>query len=118
MKEDQSQCIRDIRRVREEKKISLRVMASRCGISAMYLSEIERGMKIPSIGVIQRMLENYEVGTTEYSETVMERFPQDRDILLDIKKRLRLSDTKFLSLLFCWDEFRRTTRALSYGRLE
>lgn len=44
-----------IRRLRKEKRITLKKMAEETGISINYLSQIERGKTNPSIGILKRI---------------------------------------------------------------
>jgi transcriptional regulator with XRE-family HTH domain len=41
--------------LRVEKGVGLKVVARRAGISLPYLSEIERGLKLPSLEVLARL---------------------------------------------------------------
>lgn len=44
-----------IRETRRKKKISLRELARRLGISPMYLSDIERGNRFPSYDTMEKI---------------------------------------------------------------
>lgn len=44
-----------IRRVRQERSVTLKALAARAGLSVVYLGEIERGKKYPSAPVLERL---------------------------------------------------------------
>jgi transcriptional regulator with XRE-family HTH domain len=50
-----------IRRVRSEAGISMRALALRCGVSQPFISEVERGMSMPSIATLYRIAEALQV---------------------------------------------------------
>lgn len=52
---------RAIRKARQETGISMRALATRCGVSQPFLSEVERGMSMPSIATLYRIAESLDV---------------------------------------------------------
>lgn len=44
-----------IRRVRQERSVTLKALAARAGLSVVYLGEVERGKKYPSAPVLERL---------------------------------------------------------------
>lgn len=44
-----------IRRVRQERSLTLKALAGKAGLSVVYLGEIERGKKYPSASVLERL---------------------------------------------------------------
>jgi transcriptional regulator with XRE-family HTH domain len=48
---------RAIRKARAANEISMRALAARCGVSQPFLSEVERGMSMPSIATLYRIAE-------------------------------------------------------------
>ncbi len=44
-----------LRRVRQERSLTLKALAARVGLSVVYLGEIERGKKYPSALVLERL---------------------------------------------------------------
>ena len=44
-----------IRRMRQERELTLKTLAARAGLSVVYLGEIERGKKYPSAPVLERL---------------------------------------------------------------
>ncbi|MGI8688680.1 MAG: helix-turn-helix domain-containing protein [Thermomicrobiales bacterium] len=45
-----------IRRIRQERALTLKVLAGQAGLSVVYLGEIERGKKYPSAPVLERLV--------------------------------------------------------------
>lgn len=62
-----------IREIREHKEISLREMARRLSISASYLSDIEKGKRIPSAALYDRMIMEYGEGLKDWFEVITVR---------------------------------------------
>ena len=54
-----------LRARREESGLSLRAAAERAGMSPAHLSEVERGLKEPSLGVLQRIADAVGGGAGE-----------------------------------------------------
>jgi transcriptional regulator with XRE-family HTH domain len=52
---------RAIRLARQRAALSMRTLATRCGVSQPFLSEIERGMSMPSIATLYRIADALEV---------------------------------------------------------
>jgi transcriptional regulator with XRE-family HTH domain len=52
---------RAIRLARQKATISMRALAARCGVSQPFLSEIERGMAMPSIATLYRIADALEL---------------------------------------------------------
>lgn len=50
-----------IREIRKGKKMTLAQVEQRSGISTAYLSNIERGQAVPSLGVLEKLAACYEV---------------------------------------------------------
>ena len=48
---------RRLRTARFERNLTLKEVASRCGMSATHISEVERGKTSPTIGALQRIAE-------------------------------------------------------------
>lgn len=48
---------RAIRAARQQAGMSMRALAARCGVSQPFLSEVERGMSMPSIATLYRIAE-------------------------------------------------------------
>lgn len=52
---------RAIRSARQTAGISMRTLATRCGVSQPFLSEVERGLSMPSIATLYRVAEALDV---------------------------------------------------------
>jgi transcriptional regulator with XRE-family HTH domain len=63
------EAFRQLRSIRQAKGISLKEMAQRTGLSANYLSQIERGMANPSISVLKRITDTLAVPYMSLVET-------------------------------------------------
>lgn len=50
-----------LRKVRREKGYTLQNLAEKAGVGNVYLSEIERGLKMPSLGSFIRLVEALEI---------------------------------------------------------
>lgn len=56
---------RNVRRVRQDKGLTLEAMADEVGLAYSYLGEIERGRKNPTLDVVERIAEILEVDPIE-----------------------------------------------------
>ena len=63
------EAFRQLRSIRQAKGISLKEMAQRTGLSANYLSQIERGKANPSISVLKRITDTLAVPYMSLVET-------------------------------------------------
>ena len=76
-----------LRALREERRISLRELARRSGISVNALSQIERGLSSPSVSTLYRLVDALGVpitavfGATPRREQVVYRRAEDRSVL-------------------------------------
>jgi transcriptional regulator with XRE-family HTH domain len=52
---------RRVRRIRQEKNLTLKQIEARVGVSATHISEIERGNTSPTIGALEKIAEALEV---------------------------------------------------------
>lgn len=67
---------RAVRTLREEREMTLEALADAAGVSASYLSEVERGLKRPSTDVVAKIAEAFGMppsGFLEYIETLSGR---------------------------------------------
>lgn len=56
---------RAIRNTRLQTKMSMRMLATKCGVSQPFLSEVERGMSTPSIATLYRIAEALDVAPSK-----------------------------------------------------
>ena len=56
---------RNVRRTRNEKGVTLEVLAHDVGLSYSYVGEIERGKRNPTLAVVERIAKALEVEPTE-----------------------------------------------------
>jgi transcriptional regulator with XRE-family HTH domain len=59
-----------IRRVRQERSLTLKAFAERVGLSVVYLGEIERGKKYPSAPVLERLATALDLELSDVLELV------------------------------------------------
>ncbi len=57
-----------IRGLRAEKKLSLVELAEKAGVSVSYLSEIERGRKVPSLKMVDKLCEALNISSREFMQ--------------------------------------------------
>ena len=56
---------RSIRNARLQMQMSMRTLATRCGVSQPFLSEVERGMSMPSIATLYRIADALGIGPSK-----------------------------------------------------
>jgi transcriptional regulator with XRE-family HTH domain len=66
---------KELREIRNEKKMHIKDIAEKAGVSQMYISEIERDKKIPSDEVIFKLSEIYGVNASDLFEG-FQRIPE------------------------------------------
>ena len=59
---------KELRGIRNSKEISLAEVAEQAGVSTMYISEIERDIKVPSDDLIEKLAVIYKVEEVELFE--------------------------------------------------
>lgn len=60
-----------LRRERKSRRLTLRELADRAGVSLVYLGEIERGKKYPSALVVERLAAALELDVSDLLELVV-----------------------------------------------
>jgi transcriptional regulator with XRE-family HTH domain len=55
----------NVKRVRLSKKLSQGKLAKKLGVDPSYISQIERGVGNPSLGVVERVAQALEISTTK-----------------------------------------------------
>ena len=70
-----------LRGLRREKGLKLAVVADRSGVSLAYVSEVERGRKLPSLDVLSRLAGALEMSVSDVLQGVesYNRVNQQRD---------------------------------------
>ncbi len=59
-----------LRSLRREKGLKLAVVANRSGVSLAYVSEVERGRKLPSLDVLSRLAGALEMSVSDVLQGV------------------------------------------------
>lgn len=80
------EAFRQLRSIRQAKGISLKEMAERTGLSANYLSQIERGKANPSISVLKRITDTLAVPYMSLVETSKTLKPDDGILPVQVVK--------------------------------
>jgi len=80
------EAFRQLRTIRQAKGISLKEMAERTGLSANYLSQIERGKANPSISVLKRITDTLAVPYMSLVETSRTLKPDDGILPVQVVK--------------------------------
>jgi len=57
---------RNIRRLRKEREETLEQLASRCGLSVGFLSQVERGLSSPSVASLKAILDALEIPISQF----------------------------------------------------
>ncbi|HEV8352922.1 MAG TPA: helix-turn-helix transcriptional regulator, partial [bacterium] len=57
---------RAVRSIREERGMTLEALAEAAGVSASYLSEVERGLKRPSTDVVAKIADAFGMLPSEF----------------------------------------------------
>lgn len=63
----------NLRRIREERELSQEELAFECGLHRTYVSGIERGVRNPTITVLERLAENLGVSPGSLIEAPAKR---------------------------------------------
>ena len=66
-----------IKRLRKEKKISQEKLAEAINSHQVYISEIERGLKIPSLPVLHQMAIAFGISLTELISYIEKELPDN-----------------------------------------
>jgi len=82
----------DLKQIRKSKGLTLRQVEKISGISNSYLSQLERGLRIPSIDTLIRLAKAYEMDITELILSYRES--PDIDLFSSVKKVLESIDLK------------------------
>lgn len=77
-----------LRKVRKEKRFTLKKMAEKTGISINYLSQIERGNTNPSIGILKKITNALGISLLELVNEPM-RIPFRREDVAVVRKDMR-----------------------------
>ena len=99
-----------IRDLRQSARISLRELAERAGVSNPYLSQIERGLRRPSAGILQQLARALHISAeTLYVRAGMldhERSGPADDLVEAIRRTADLDDEHKRTLIHIYESFR------------
>lgn len=73
----------ELRKIRRKRKKTLREVADFAQVSVPYLSEIERGLRVPSIAIVERVLAAYGKKLVIVSDTLHPGVFERLRVLLD-----------------------------------
>ncbi len=74
-----------VREIREERRLSLRALAERCGLSINAISRIERGESSPTVSSLLQLAAGLDIHVKDFFETG----PEQSTIVVRKDKRLR-----------------------------
>lgn len=63
---------RVLRRLRTEKGFSQEGLAFECGLHRTYISQLERGLKDPSLGTVFKLAKSLEIEPSEFIKQLQE----------------------------------------------
>ena len=69
-----------IREARKQRKLTQEALAEKANIGVVYLGEIERGLKMPSVAVFIRIVEALDISA---DFILRDELPSGRDFVLD-----------------------------------
>lgn len=102
-----------IRDQRQRAKISLRQLADVSGISNPYLSQIERGLRKPSVEILQQIAKGLRISAEAlYVQAgILEEREVDTDVQAAVRADLLLTERQKQVLLDIYESFRRESEA-------
>jgi transcriptional regulator with XRE-family HTH domain len=94
----------ELRKLRKVKNLSMKEVAEQAGVSTMYISEIERDLKVPSDEVIRKLAKIYNVdekklfeGFRRIPEDILEELTNNKDLfntLYEISRNDKLDNAR------------------------
>lgn len=92
-----------IKKLRESNNLSLKALSEQCGLSYVYIHEIEKGKKVPSIDSLLKISSTFNITVSELIGETKPSLTPELKSLLDNAKTLTSEQleqlTKFLKLL-------------------
>jgi transcriptional regulator with XRE-family HTH domain len=68
-----------IRRERQERRLTIKELGDKAGLSEIYVSEIERGKKYPSARVLERLAEALDLSVADLLFLVADEIRRERE---------------------------------------
>ncbi len=104
-----------IRDQRHSDHLSLRKLSEMAGISNPYLSQIERGLRKPSVEILQQIARALEISSeTLYIRAGILDERDGADLVGEIRRAPELSEEQKKTLIRIYDSFQRENQA-SFG---
>jgi transcriptional regulator with XRE-family HTH domain len=101
-----------IRQQREQAKISLRQLAEQAGVSNPYLSQIERGLRKPSVEILQQIAKGLRISAEAlYVQAgILEDRPGDSGVRAALLTDPQLTERQKQVLIEIYESFRRESQ--------
>src|ERR1700686_2751673 len=98
-----------IRQQREQAKISLRQLAEQAGVSNPYLSQVERGLRKPSVEILQQIARGLRISAEAlYVQAgILEDRPGDSGVRAALLTDPQLTERQKQVLIGIYESFRR-----------
>ena len=102
-----------IKEQREQAKISLRQLSAAAGVSNPYLSQIERGLRLPSAEILQQIAKGLRISAEAlYVQAgILEDRPADSGVRAAVLAATELTERQKQVLLEIYESFRREATA-------
>ena len=97
-----------IREQRRSGHLSLRKLSELAGVSNPYLSQIERGLRKPSAGILQQIANALQISAeTLYVQAgILEARDDEFDLVTEIRRDPHLSEDQKKTLIHIYESFR------------
>lgn len=104
-----------IREQREQAQVSLRQLARLAGVSNPYLSQIERGLRKPSVDILQQIAKGLQISAEQMylRAGILEVHDGDPEVIAAILSDAVLSERQKQVLVEIYESFRRERAASS-----
>lgn len=79
-----------IRNLRQERKLSLKELSRKSGLSVSYLSEVERGRKTPSLNTIDKLCNALNISSREFVQDYESNYVYNDGQCIQLGQRIKL----------------------------
>ena len=98
-----------IREQRNLGQLSLRKLSEQAGVSNPYLSQIERGLRRPSAGILRQIARALEISSEELyvRAGILDERDEHPDLISEIRREPDLTEDQKKTLIYIYASFRR-----------